>query len=395
MKEWRRQHVNTKKNLLSVAILIFASHLGLDIYSPSLPHLVDVFNSTENVLQLAITTYILGSSIAVMLWGPLSDWYGRKPIFIIGASMVIVFALLSPMSQNIYVFLALRFFQGFGSGAALCLGRIIAADMLNKHELSVIGSSMGLITGMAPFIAPIIGGYMQTYYSWEFSFFIHAILTSLALCLFTLMFTESQKEELRPKNLIRLYKKLLSKEFILLASLQGIILSVINTYTVIAPFLVQDEMGKSPLYFAWISGLCAMSQLGSKATAPFLLRTIEAYRVQRLGWSLLILSSLVLLTRLYFPIEALFMMGTCFAFWSVHLVMPYIFSEIFSLNHAKRGMIGSGLTGIALMISFMISSIVAAVPYEGTGLLGLTYLMIGVAGLLLSMRTNHRLLKLQ
>lgn len=72
MKELTNLPSQAKKNLFATAIITFSCHLGIDIYTPSLPSMVIWFKSTENILQIAITSYILGSGLAIFFWGPLS-----------------------------------------------------------------------------------------------------------------------------------------------------------------------------------------------------------------------------------------------------------------------------------------------------------------------------------
>lgn len=394
MKEWLQLKTLSKKNLIATAMLVFSCHLGIDIYTPSLPHMVNWFQTSENMLQLAVTTYILGSATAIVFWGPLSDQYGRKPIFLIGSGITMTGAILTLFCQNIEIFLCLRFLQGVGGGTAMCLGRVIAADLLTKKELAVIGATMGLITGMAPMIAPIIGGYMETYIGWKGSFATHAVIVFVAACIFMFVFEESIAKKHQQSDLLSLYKNLLSSQpFVLLTILQGMVISILNCYIAVAPFLVQVEMGKSPVYFGWISGFCAACQLFTKIISPAFIRQYNAYNVQLIGWRLLFFSSLVLLLRVLYPVEKLFIIGIGSAFLSVHFILPYIFSEVFTLKHANSGIISSGLTSIAMLISFILSTSVALIPYEGTGLLGTTYLLLSCAGILVSKKAQHLLVR--
>lgn len=392
MKEWLRLPSTSKKTLLSTAVLIFACHLGIDICTPSLPNMVHSFNSTKDILQLTITCYILGSSLAIALWGPLSDYYGRKPILISGAFIIIITSTLAVFTKRIEVFLLLRFFQGAGSGASHCLGRVVAADVLNKEELAVIGATMGLITGMAPMIAPLIGGYMEVSVGWQGSFVAYATLTFLALSIFLFLFTESNTNRTKHMNLLELYTTLLSNNnFILLAILQGMILSILNCSIAVAPFLVQGEMGKSPIYFGWIMTYCAGCQLFSKMISPALIRRYSVYGLHQFGWHLLSFAALILLSRLYNPSEVMFIIGIGSAFLSIHFIFPYVFTEAYTLKHVNAGVISSGLVGIGLLISYVLSSIVAIIPYEGTGLLGITFLCLGLSGIQIAKRVNNSL----
>ena len=269
----------------------------------------------------------------------------------------------------------------------MCLCRVVAADLLNKKQLANIGSTIGLVTGMAPMLAPIIGGYVEETVGWQGSFVVYALMTSLSLLLFIQYYSESITRFTNEQSIIRRYMVIFrQKQFILFALLQGVVLSVLNCFAVVAPFLVQEEMGFSPVFFGWLSGYCAVCQLVSKMTAPMFIRRLGTFKIQSIGWGVLFLSGLTLTLRYLFIPENtdIFILSIGLAFFSIHLIIPYLFSEVMSLSASGKGILGAGFSSTGMLFSFVLSSMIAIIPYEGSGLLGGYYLLLASAGIVFS-----------
>ena len=409
MKEWRALPKVSKTSLFITAFTAFSCILGIDIHTPSLPAMVDSFRTTNDILQMAVPIFVLGAGLGIVMWGPLADQYGRRPIIMAGVSIVTVSAAIAATVSNIWVFLSLRFLQGIGSGAAMCLGRVIAADLLAPKELATIGSTMGLVTGMAPMLAPVIGGYIEESIGWQGSFVFYACQTSIALLLFALFYTESLHKPHHSSIIKRYSALLIKKRFILLGLLQGTVLSVINCYALVAPFLVLEEMKQSAIFFGWVSFLCASCQLLSKLSAPSYIRRFGPRRVNIAGWCVLFVSALLLILRYNYYLEdelfqlivnlpyfsykidvltsysQLFFIGSIgLAFYSIHLIIPYLFREVMSLPSFGKGILGAGFSATGMIFSSCLSSMIAFIPYEGSGLLGGYYCALALFGLALS-----------
>ncbi|MCP8351690.1 MFS transporter [Candidatus Synchoanobacter obligatus] len=387
MREWKPLPSATKKSLLSTAFLTFSCLLGIDIHTPSLPSMVTFFQTNNDMLQYAITLFVFGAGLGIFVWGPEADRYGRKPIITLGASIVILSAIAATTTTSIHIFLFLRLLQGIGSGALMCLCRVIAADLLNRKQLANIGASVGLITGMAPMLAPIIGGYIEEHIGWHGSFIAYAFFCSIGLWVFLINYEESLKEKVVNTHIIQNYMQIFRKKnFLFLALLQGVILSVLNCYAVVAPFLVQNEIGLSPVWFGWLCGLCSVSQLTSKICSPSFIRRFGAYRVHRIGWVLLLSSALLLMSRTQVPGHniALFIGSIALAFFSIHMIIPFLFTEAMSLSASGKGILGAGFSSTAMLISALVSKSISAIPYEGSGLLASCYFVLAMIGLLMS-----------
>lgn len=386
MKEWLQLNKNQKFNLVSISILMCACILGIDIHIPSLPTMTTFFNCTADQIQLAIPLFIFGAGAGIIIWGPLSDHIGRKKTLIISTIIVILSALLSTQTTSISIFNALRICQGFGSGAAMCLCRVVAADLLDKKQLASIGSIMGLISGLGPLLAPIIGGYVEEYLRWQYGFYIYAALSFIALLVFIRYFRETSHQSHHIRNVAAIAKRIMSPQLFGITARCGFILSVFNSYAVVAPFVVLNEMGKTPILFGWLSGYCALCQVTTKLCIPFLLRRFTAKQIHIAGWALLFLSGALLLVRVKLAPQNVYLFTPIIglAFCTPHMILPYLFSEAMHIDGPK-GVLGAIYTSSGMLIGAVFTTILAMVPYEGSGLLSIYYISLSIMGLVLSL----------
>jgi len=154
-----------------LAALSAVGPLTTDMYLPSLPDIVRLLGATTADGQLTISAYLVGFAVGQVVYGPLSDRHGRKPV-LIGAIALYCFAsLLCALSVSIHMLIAARALQAFGGCGGIVLARAVVRDLYSGsragRELSLIGSVMAL----APVLAPIGGGILQAAFGWRSVFF--------------------------------------------------------------------------------------------------------------------------------------------------------------------------------------------------------------------------------
>lgn len=154
-------------NLIAVAAI---GPLALNIFSPSIPGMQRVFDVDYGTVQLTITLYLVGTAIAQLFYGPLSDRFGRRPLLLCGLGLFVLGSIASALAPSILWLLIARTIQAVGGCAGLVLSRAIVRDM---HSREKSASMIGYITvGMvvAPMIAPLIGGYLDEWFNWRAGF---------------------------------------------------------------------------------------------------------------------------------------------------------------------------------------------------------------------------------
>lgn len=168
----------------SIAILVLISAvnpLAMNIYLPSLPALVDVFDTTLAKVQLTVSLYLAAVAVAQIVIGPLSDKVGRRPVLLWGLVVFVAGSLICALSPSIGVFLAGRVLQAAGGCTGIVLGRAIVRDLYDrKQSASMIGYvTMGL--AVAPMVGPAIGGIIDPAFGWAASSVLVAAVGTLVL----------------------------------------------------------------------------------------------------------------------------------------------------------------------------------------------------------------------
>ena len=154
-----------------LAALSAVGPLTTDMYLPSLPDIARQLGASSAQVQLTISAYLIGFAAGQIIYGPVSDRHGRKPVLIGAIALYCAASLVCALSTSIEILIVARAFQALGGSGGIVLTRAIVRDIYSGahagRELSVIGSVMAL----APVLAPIVGGLIQTAFGWRVTFF--------------------------------------------------------------------------------------------------------------------------------------------------------------------------------------------------------------------------------
>ena len=150
-----------------LAALSAIGPLTTDMYLPSLPDIARQLNASTAEAQFTISAYLIGFAIGQIFYGPVSDRHGRKPILIAAIALYCIASLACSLSTSTEMLIVARAFQALGGCGGIVLARAIVRDIYSGaragRELSLIASVMAL----APVLAPIAGGFLQTYFGWR------------------------------------------------------------------------------------------------------------------------------------------------------------------------------------------------------------------------------------
>ena len=325
--------------------------------------------------------------LSILVYGPLSDKVGRKPVVIFGLGLACIASYATVWVQHVTLFLMLRFLQGAGSGVCWGLGRIIAADVLQGKRLAAIGSYFTLFLSLSPLLAPAIGGYIQHWFGWQANFILLGTIILAVLLVFMICFEETNQHKnpqafvLGPliNNYLSLFRH---RIFIGCALLTGIAMSANIIYMTTSSFIFQQQFHTSPIVFGWLTAIVGAAGIAGKLIAPFFILRLESRKLLIIGVSLLLfggllLSVFTLLQLVSIPIVLISVSMTIFA---MVFIGGITMSMALSPFHDKRGSAGALFGSFQLLISFAFSAMVASFPHIGTDLLAGAYVLLGVLG---------------
>lgn len=260
-----------------VLYLVLLSAMGSfvnDMYSPSLPAMRRFFGCSVPTVQLGLTMGMVGLAIGQIVFGPLSDRYGRKPVLFASMSLFVVAAVVSVFSPTIYFFLVCRMFQGAGAAGGYFLARTVPADIYGGRDLAKLMAIVGAINGIAPASAPVLGGIIADAWGWKGVFVVLACYAVLLIALSSFL-KESLPKDRRPtgswlKEFGRYPAMLRNRKFMIHVCLKGAALGILFAYVSATPFIIQEHYGFSQTGYGLLIGFNALFiAAGSMAALRF------------------------------------------------------------------------------------------------------------------------------
>ncbi|GAL57376.1 Bcr/CflA family multidrug efflux MFS transporter [Pseudescherichia vulneris] len=197
-----RQH-SSLRIVFILGLLAMLMPLSIDMYLPALPVIAQQFGVPAGSAQMTLSTYILGFALGQLLYGPMADSIGRKPVILGGTLIFAAAASACALAQSIDQLITLRFFHGLAAAAASVVINALMRDIYPKEEFSRMMSFVMLVTTVAPLLAPMIGGAVLVWLSWHAIFWILAIAALLASLMIFFFISETLPVERRQPFHIR------------------------------------------------------------------------------------------------------------------------------------------------------------------------------------------------
>lgn len=256
-----------KKYLVYLYLLLGAlaafPPLVTDMFLPALPIMTMEFDTTPSAVQMSLAACILGLAAGQLIFGPLSDKWGRKPLLKSALILFILATVASIFSPTIDVLNICRFFQGLGGAGGVVLSRSVATDCYSGRELAKTLAVIGAINGIAPVTAPVIGGLFSEAIGWKGIF---CILLAIGLLLYivSIPFRESHQPEKRyTGSMSKLFTQagelLGNAAYIRYVLIFGMANAVLFGYISSASFILQNDFGLSELMFGILFGINSMA----------------------------------------------------------------------------------------------------------------------------------------
>lgn len=382
--------VKDRKNQLVLTvflgILAALAPLSIDMYLPSLPLMPEEFGVTTSVIQLTLTMTMAGMAIGQIFAGPISDMKGRRIPLIFGMLIFALSTLVCIFATSIHVFLVFRFIQGLAGAVGIVIARAIARDVCEGPQLTKLFSMLMLVNGLAPILAPVIGGEILVFTSWR-GIFVLLMIIGLMLTVAAMLF----KESLRPENRIsgwgstfKSFRALITNKYFLGHCLmQCFSFAAFFSYIAGSSFIFQNIYGVSAQEYSLIFGGIGIA-IAITGVIPMRLAGRVADE-KLLRWSLVqsFVGSLLIFTACWFnaPLALLIL--------SLLVVIPMIAimgATSFSLAmraHGKNAGSASALIGFFSMISGSIMAPLVGIAGSANPMPMAVIMLIGEAGALL------------
>jgi DHA1 family bicyclomycin/chloramphenicol resistance-like MFS transporter len=263
---------------LLLSLLTALGPMSTDMFLPSLPAIGRALQATTAQTQLTMSSYLMGFAAGQIIYGPVSDRYGRRPVILAALGVFGVATLLCATTQSIETLIGMRFVQALGGAGSIVLARAVVRDLYSGvragHQLSIMGS----ITAFAPIVAPAIGGALQTAFGWRASFVLLVVFASVAAAAAARFLPETLRQRSAgPFSLAtmgELYRSVLTHRGFL-GNLAVLTTSYVGLFAWVsgASVVIQGVYGLSPLHFGTIYAVGAAGyMIGTALAARIVMR---------------------------------------------------------------------------------------------------------------------------
>ena len=246
--------------LAAFALLAAGGPFAIDMYLPAFPAIAADLNTTPSLVQLTLSTFMVGMALGQLFVGALSDTRGRHRLLVIGAVVSVAASVSCALTTHINLLIAARFILGLGSGACVVLARACVSDLAHGRGAARAFSIMMTIQGLAPVIAPILGGLLAEPIGWRGLFWVLTGLAALQLAVAVLVVRETLPAESRTSGGLKaffgnLIAVLRNRRFVgyLLAFSFGF--GGLFAYISASPFIIQGQLGLPPVVYSVVFAL--------------------------------------------------------------------------------------------------------------------------------------------
>lgn len=277
------------RTILILGALSAFGPLAIDFYLPGFPALAQAFATDEKHIQLTLAVYFLGLSIGQLVYGPIADRFGRRLPLLVGVGLFTAASFACAFAPSLEWLIGARFVQALGGCAGMVLSRAIVSDKCDAVGSAKVFSQLMLVMGLAPILAPMLGGLLVNLYGWQAIFIVLTGFSALAALAVALGLPESLPANVPRQPLsgaLRQYGRLLKdREFLGHALTGGIAMAGMFAYIAGSPFVFIKLYGVPAEHYGWLFGSNAAGFiLVAQINARMLAKRGPAFLLSRMVW---------------------------------------------------------------------------------------------------------------
>ncbi|WP_312686974.1 multidrug effflux MFS transporter [Kosakonia sp.] len=334
-----------------------------DLYLPALPDITRQMDTTNTLTQLSLTASLIGLGLGQLFFGPLSDRMGRKRPLLLSLLLFIVSSVLCASTHNIHWLIFWRFVQGIAGAGGSVLSRAIARDKYQGTQLTQFFALLMTITGIAPIVSPLLGGYITALLHWRALFWTMAIIGVVLMLCAALLLKETLQVKSSGESLLKTSLIVLkNRQFSTFCFIQAFMLAGLFSYIGSSSFVLQNEYGLTPIKFSLVFGINGVGMIISALIFARLARHIRGAALLKNGLALAVLLALMTAVFAWFNMPILSLVGLFFTIAINSGISTIAGSAAMNSVDAHHSGTASALLG---MLMFVFGGIAA--PLSGLG----------------------------
>lgn len=383
------------RTLLILGALSAFGPLAIDFYLPGFPAMALAFATDEKHIQTTLAAYFLGLSLGQLAYGPVADRFGRRIPLLVGVVLFTLASLACAFAPSLDALIAARFVQALGGCAGMVLSRAIVSDKCDAVASAKVFSQLMLVMGLAPILAPMLGGVLVNLYGWQSIFIALTLFSALCTLAVALGLPESlpASQPRQPlSGALRQYGRLLKDRVFLGHALTGgIAIAGMFAYIAGSPFVFIKLYGVPAEHYGWLFGSNAAGFiLVAQVNARLLAKRGPAFLLSRTVWvylaaGLVLLGISALHTQALWPL--LIPLFVCIA--SLGCIIPNASACAMSGQGARAGSASALLGCIQFSVAAGAAALVG-VLHDGSALpMALVISLCGTAAVGVAMMTRR------
>ncbi|MCM5571782.1 multidrug effflux MFS transporter [Burkholderiaceae bacterium FT117] len=369
-----------------LATLGMLGPFSIDTYLPAFSGIAASIGATPVEMQQTLSAYLFGFAFMNLFHGALSDSFGRRPVVLVAVAVFAAASVGCALAQGIGQLVLFRTLQGLSAGAGMVVSRAVIRDMFPPADAQRVMSQVTIWFGVAPAVAPMIGGWLFVHADWHAIFwFLAAIAAALWLSVWRFLpetLHVTQKQPFEAGHLFRGYLQLgADPRFLLLALASGVPFNGLFLYVLSAPAFLGGHLGLGPTQFFWFFVLTIGGIMAGAWTSGRMAGRIPRRRQVRHGFVIMFAMAAVnLAANVLFDAHASWALVpiALFAFgWSLNV--PVVTLMVLDLYPARRGMASSLQSFVASVANGIVAGVVAPLVMQSTvAMAAMSLAMLGV-----------------
>ncbi|WP_123701159.1 MULTISPECIES: multidrug effflux MFS transporter [unclassified Curtobacterium] len=283
--------------LLVLGLLSAVAPFATDLYLPAFPEMTTELQASATTVQLTLTAFLVGVTAGQLVFGPLSDRFGRVPPLIAGAVVCVLASAAAVLAPNVGVLIVARLLQGLGGAAGMVIGRAVISDLATGKPAARAFSLMMIVGGVAPVVAPLLGGLLTGPIGWRG---LLTIVLGLSIVMLVAVLAVIRETHLRARrDQLRVERQatgsplraLRSRTFLGYTAVFGFAFAVMMAYISASPFLYQEMIGFGTVAYGIAFGINALALMGVSILSAKLTEKRSVVGVLSLGIVLVLAST--------------------------------------------------------------------------------------------------------
>ncbi len=364
-----------------LACLGMLGPFSIDTYLPAFTGIAQAIGATPVEMQQTLSAYLFGFAVMNLFHGALSDSFGRRPVVLTGIVCYTLASMGCALSQHVALLVVFRAIQGMSAGAGIVVSRAVIRDMFHPSDAQRVMAQVTIYFGVAPAVAPIVGGYLFTHVGWHSIFW---VLTGIGVVLLVAIakllpetLHDTHRQHFSVRNLLRGYWALGGDpRFFTLALASGIPFNGMFLYVLSSPVFLGDHLGLAPDQFFWLFLLSIGGIMSGAYLSGRMAGKVKASRQIRYGFAIMGGISIVnfVLNLLFTPAAwwALIPIGIYSFGWA--MMVPVITLLVLDLVPERRGMASSLQAFVGSSANGIVAGVIAPLVMHSTVALAATSL---------------------